>query len=143
MGNISYPIFCGKVVRVSEIVTIENNNFTIVRYLQAGDEPQLEQAQAMFLESLFDGVGVGELGAALEQRVRRADIPMRLDPSVIEGADIRARFAELIIDGEKCQTYEVEVIKGRMDRSQSVLVATGLNQPRHTGFKYVQVVRRK
>ena len=140
MNKSQYPIFCGKVVGVPAIMEKEGMTFTLVDYLTIKDEPTEEQARKLFVGQVLLPAESAKLEAELEKKVKRAVIPMRLDPSVIEGADIRARFAELKVEGqaENAKTYEVEVIKGRRESSGDVFASLG--QPRHTGFRYIRLI---
>ena len=66
---------------------------------------------------------------------------MRLDPSLIDGAEIRARHAQSDFgDGVRRRTYEIEVIRGRSQASGDIFAMMGeLAGTRHTGFKYIKV----
>jgi len=140
MKKDKYPLFCGKVVSVPAILEQGSTIYTLVDYLTIKDEPSEGEVRQVFFSKLL-GLKEGvEKKEQLEKKVKRASIPMRLDPSVIDGCDIRARFGQLQIDeeGTKVKTYEVEVIKGRRDSSGDIFSA--LAQPRHTGFRYIRIL---
>ena len=113
MAKEEYSLFCGKVVGVPAILEEGSVIHTLVDYLTIKDEPKEEEVRQVFFLKLL-GLKEGAVKEEqLEKKVKRASIPMRLDPSVIDGCDIRARFGQLQIDeqGTKVKTYEVEIIK--------------------------------
>lgn len=141
MGKNEYPVFCGKVVGVPAIMEKDGMIFTLVDYLTIKDEPTEEEVREAFAAQILSGGKDQKLEEKVQQKMRRAVIPMRLDPSVIDGADIRTRFGELKLEGrENAKTYEVEIIKGRSESSGDILILASLAQPRHTGFRYIKFI---
>lgn len=140
-----YPIFSGKVVGVPAILEEGSEVYTLVDYLTPNDElSEAEEKEAMPLGllSAFIEEHKEKLKQKLQDRVKRALIPMRLDPSIISGADIRTRFGELnemdYGEGLVAKTYELEVIKGRPKIGD---IFGALSEPDYIGFRYIKILR--
>src|SRR3989338_65510 len=115
----------GKVFTVVDYLTIDQEKAININFLDLISEPKREKAQK-----------------DLEARMKRAVIPMRLDPSLIDGAEIRTRYAQINTgNGVMKKTYEIEVIRGRSQANGGIFATIGeLDGPRHTSFRYIKVL---
>ena len=106
-----YPIFCGRVIKVHALLEDESGSYsTIIKYLSPQDQTiPFELANKIILGIVDDF----EL-QSLEEKVQTVSIPLRLDPFVVEGAEIRTRFGKIHLDeeDEENTTFEVEIIEG-------------------------------
>jgi len=143
--DVEYPIFHGKVVSVPAIIEHGDTVMTVVDYLLPSEEEELRKKTGNLFH-LMTSKGHDEAQEALEKAVHRAGVPMRLDPSVIDGCDIRSSFGRYTVneDGQKktYKTYEVEVLRGRSQAGGDALAMLGevIGSPKHTGFKYVRIL---
>lgn len=149
-----YPIFCGRVIKVAGIIEEDRGVFTVVDYMTQKDEPTEKESQGIMFSKVF-GTGASKLlghdvekkEESIKDKIKRASIPMRLEASVIEGAEIRTRFGQFNLEecgeGKIADTYEVEVIKGRSQAGMDgfSLIAELADGPRHTGFKYIKILK--
>jgi len=142
MSN-EYPLFHGKVVSVPAIVEQRGKVLTIIDYLLPSEEEELQE-QAGSLFHIMTSKGRDEAQEALKNRVHRAVVPMRLDPSVIDGCDIRASFGRFTEGEVSYKTYEVEIIRGRSQAGGDPLAMLGeiLDNPKHTGFRYIRILEK-
>lgn len=146
--NEEYPIFSGRVINVPAVVDMgEEGVFTIVDYISVEKMPSDDEVKKTMpyaeLSFLFEE-HVDKAKKLLEDRAIRVIIPMKLDPSVILGAEIRTCFAQANSgeygEGKSHDTYELEVIKGRSQAGGDFVVAMrerAKGEP-FTGIKYVR-----
>lgn len=81
-----YPIFEGKVLRVSAQITDENNVSSIIDYLPKGVQ---------------------------HQDTRRVTVPFGVHPGVLNGSEVRAYIDHIAKDGRSVEAFILEVTKGR------------------------------
>lgn len=144
MDQEKYPVFSGRVVNIPAIVEGEGDTITLVDYVTIRDEPTISVGE-LFM-TLVIPEEKGKLEKDLSSRVQRAVIPMRLDPSLILGAEIRTRYGEVNAGdygSEKiARTYELEIINPASRPGADVfstLSDMAMGRP-HTGFKYVKIL---
>lgn len=137
----NYPLFNGRASVSGIVETPDGKTCTVIHYITVDQEKAINDKGFSFLD-LFIESKREKVQKDLEKRLKKATIPMRLDPAVIDGAEIRTRFASLTLDdGTSKKTYEVEVIRGRSQSSGDVFAMMGeLAGPRHTGFRYIKIV---
>ena len=140
-----YPLFSGKVISVPAIFEHDGEKCTLVDYLLPTDEEALrESTNDNAISALLIPGRKEELEGELSSRVKRAIVPIRLDPSIIQGANIRAMFSKFKDpeSNKKYRTYEVEVLRGRSQAGSDAMAMLGeiVGNTPHTGFKYVRIL---
>lgn len=131
MNREDFPVFCGNILKVGPVVEgIDNTVFTLLQYLPGLDQVTSKDVMAALLPNLPPP----EDYVPLDQRVKKAVIPLRLEAAVFEGSDVRARFSRLTgEDGRERNCYEIEVIRGPI---------TGgfLSSERFKGYKHIKIL---
>jgi hypothetical protein len=149
MDKEKYPIFCGTVVSVSAIIEQNGDYVTVIHYLTEKDHPTEEEIKeitplgplSFFLEKSRE-----KINQRLQDKVKGAVVPMRVDPSVILGAEIRTRFGQLNLEelgeGAAVKTYELEVIKGKSHHTGDIFsgLAEHFEGPPHSGMRYIKIL---
>lgn len=127
MKREDFPVFCGKVLKVGPVVEDGSEVYTVLQYLPGLDKVQSVDAMA----ALFPSIPKPEGYVPLEQRMKQAIVPLRLEAAVFEGSDVRARFSKEPADGRDC--YEIEVISGP---TTSEMFST----EKYKGYKHIKVL---
>jgi len=92
MTNKEYPIICGKVQRIARQVEMPNQEFlTQIVYLPGLDEVTPVDVMSQLLPS----IPAPEGHVPLENRLKSAVIPMRLDAAVVLGSDFKTSVRKL------------------------------------------------
>ena len=150
MTDERYPIFSGKVVNVPAIVEQDGEYITCIQYMTPKDELTDEEAKKVMplgTVSMFREEDRDKLNATLQERVKSAVVPMRIDPSVILGAEIRTCFGQLnegeCGEGKMARTYELEVIKGKSQAGGDIFasMAEHFDRTPHSGMKYIKILK--
>ncbi len=113
-------------------------------YFAAQDTPQDDEEGSGMMDQLLQTERAQEYQESLEQRATRVFVPMRLDPYIVGGANVRVMFntAEMG-DGIVHRTYELEIIKGKSRAGGDPLSMLGEVMSKttpYTGFKYVKIL---
>ena len=107
--NPEYPIFSGQVVKVGPIVSSGTETRTVIQYLEGLDEVSLKDIMSGMIPFLREQ---DPDHVPLEDRMKVANIPMHIDPSVLNMAEVRTRFSKFKTDEGEVKCYELEIIKG-------------------------------
>jgi hypothetical protein len=145
-----YPIFSGRVVGVPLVVEErEGEVFTYIQYLTPNDEPTMDdvkEALPLGILSMFDQKAMEKANETLAEKVNTAIVPLRVDPSVLHGAEVRTCLGQLNSqeygEGPSLRTYEVQVIKGTSRAGGDFLsgfAEMSAGTP-HTGMKYIKIL---
>ena len=151
MTNINhseYPIFSGRVVSVPVIIEDGEMCSTVISYVTPKDEPSEEEMKKLFPLgplSMMLPEHLEKANEKLENRVKTATVPLRIDPSIVLGAEIRTRLGEINPaehNGEVLKTYELEIIRGKRRYSGDIFSDIAQrNYSEHTGLRYIKVLR--
>ena len=134
MDETKYPSFVGNVISISEIIEDEEEVMSTVWYLEPEDMPSEGQALLEYIRSFREEDGI-PAPSEIEKKAKRALVPMRLDPSVLEGCLVRAHVFQRNGDENKYKVYEIEILKGQFTGSMFPV-------ERHKGFKYVKILEK-
>lgn len=105
-----YPIFSGRGVIVRSLGERSDGKFeTFLQFIQVSDELSVEEERKAILGSVLNFPDSKEALEAFNNQYTGAIVPLRLDPSTINGATVRTMFNEY--DGQRF--YELEILKGR------------------------------
>lgn len=132
-----YPTFSGNVVSVSGFIEANGEIYSIVNFFTQQDKEEVNKTitPKISILTILSETKLDEVGKELEKKVSRVAVPMRLDPEILRGANVRAKFGK--IGGRK--TYEVEIIRGRVDFSGDPFADLAQHhRPNYTGFKYIK-----
>lgn len=128
MKREDFPVFCGKVLKVGPVIEDGSAVYTVLQYLPGLDNVQSVDA----MTALFPSIPKPEGYVPLEQRMKQAIVPLRLEAAVFEGSDVRARFSkEPSLTQREC--YEIEVISGPPTSEM-------LSTERYKGYKHIKVL---
>lgn len=139
-----YPVFCGRVIGIPAIIEERNGVvFTLVDYVPIKNEMSEEEARRAFVSIALLGK-TEDASEQLAKRAQRAVVPLRLDPYILEGSEIRARRAQMPagVGETMVPTYEIEVIKGTSRTGGDVMASLLESRigARHTGFRYIKIL---
>jgi len=143
----NYPVFCGRVIGVPAIIEDANGqSFTYIDFVPVKKDLSEEQYKKLMVNSLRGQEGMGNK-LSLQERVERVVIPLRLDPHILTGGEIRGSYARLeavqkdvngISTKTFVRTYEIEIIKGALHGRGDVV--DFLEHRPHTGLRYVKIL---
>ena len=147
-----YPIFSGRVFSVPAIVEENGEYFTIIDYLSSKDELTEEdrkKAMPLGILSIVIEEHRDKMAKTLHERVKRAVVPMRVDPSVILDSEVRTSLGQ-VNKGEYgenpvAKTYELEGIKGKSQVGSDIFsgLAEMYGRTPHSGMKYIKVLKQE
>jgi hypothetical protein len=152
METKDYPIFSGKVLGVAAIVEENGEYVTLIDYMTPKDELTEEDRKKdmpLGMLSVFVEEHRDKMAKTLQERVKRAAVPMRVDPSVILYADIRTSFGQLnegeYGEGQVARTYELEVINAKSQAGGDMFasMAEHFDRTSHSGMKYIKILKRE
>jgi len=131
MENEAYPIFCGKVMKITRQVEMPDiGQCTELHYLPGMDEVTNVDA----LSSLLPSIPTPEGHVPLEQRMKGVVIPLKVETAIVQGSDVRTCIAEIeLADGSKKPCYELEIIHSP---GNGGMFSSGM----YDGFKYQKVL---
>ena len=140
ISNNKYPIFSGNVLSVSGVIEMDGETYSIIDYITVKDGEEVDKSRdlgAAFV-ALFSESKMNKLEEKLKEKISRVVVPLRIDPEVLRGANVRARFGK--VAGRR--TYEVEVICGRSSNNQDPFMAMAevVGKTPYTGFKYLKFI---
>ena len=150
MTGEKYPIFSGRVLNVLGIVEQKGEYVTLIDYMSPKDElteDDEKKVMPLGILSLFVEEHRDKFAETLQERLKRAIVPMRVDPSVILGAEIRTSFGQInegeYGEGQVARTYELEVIKGKSQAGSDPFlgIVEMYDRTPHSGMKYIKVLK--
>jgi len=136
-----YPIFNGKVHAVHAIVEMDSEIYSILTYFTKDESDKLEEdmhpSKLMLL--LIDDSKRAELEEKCRKGLSQVIIPLRLDPSIINGAIVRTKMGKEEINGTDKKTYELEVVEGS-HRGGLDVFSMALSDSPYKGFRYIKIL---
>ncbi|MBR9704487.1 hypothetical protein GOV12_03690 [Candidatus Pacearchaeota archaeon] len=150
MNKLDYPILSGRVLSVPAVIE-ENGQFvTVIDYIPTGDEMSEDEMKKVMpggILSAFVEEHKEKANQTLQERVKRAFIPLRIDPSVIDGAEFRTILGQInegdYGEGFIAKTYELLIIKGKSRAGGDIFsgLAEHIDGPPHSGMRYIKVLK--